>query len=102
MRDLLDHPHNKKPCYWVRCMSTPSCNHSAVTVLLAVDVVLLGSCIYVYVRNTSVIGLGQESVVHRQPRQMRPLFASASSVSGIVVASNVDFFSSLSCLRLFI
>lgn len=102
MRDLLDHPHNKKPCYWVRCMSTPSCNHSAVTVLLAVGVVLLGSCIYVYVRNTSVIGLGQESVVHRQPRQMRPLFASASSVSGVVVASNVDFFSILSCPRLFI
>lgn len=104
VRDLLDHTHYKQPCYWVSCMSTPSCNRSAVTILLAVDIVLLGSRIYVCVRNTSVIGLGQESFLHRQPRprQIRPLSASASSVSGVVVTSNAGFLTRLSHPHLFI
>lgn len=42
-------------------------------------------------RNTSVIGLGQESPLHRQHTQMRPLSASASSVFSIVVTSNLLF-----------
>lgn len=52
--------------------------------------------------NTGVIGSGQESALHRQLIQMRPLSASASLVFCVVVTSNRLFLTILSHQRLFI
>lgn len=101
-RVLVRRVHKGRVCvmFWSHTIkATLSCNRSAVTILLAVDAVLLGSCIYVCVKTTGVIGVGQESTLHRQSRQTRPLSASASSVFGVAMTPNALF--SPAC-RLFI